>query len=96
MDMWLLKPAMKSSNKKLVGSSKDKNCQATIIYKKHKKYEYDDFQMCSDKDCQENINMWSVTNKDDMQLFKPAIRRLCCDKNCQSTRCYKKSIYDKN
>ena len=40
--------------------------------------------------------MWSVTNTEitNMQLPKPAIRRLCSDKNCQLTRCYTK--YDKN
>ena len=30
--------------------------------------------------------MQSVTNTD-VQLAKPAIRRLCSNKNCQSTRC---------
>ena len=29
MDVWLKKPAMKSSNKMLIGSAKDKYCQAT-------------------------------------------------------------------
>ena len=51
-----------------------------------------------DRNCQENrrpkkpkTHIWSVTKKtDDMQLPKPAGRRLCDDKNCQSTRCYKK------
>ena len=36
----------------------------------------------------------------DMQLPKPAVpykyTRLCSDKNCQSTRCYKKKNSDKN
>ena len=46
------------------------------------------------KNCQEikrprkpKSNMWSVTNTEDVWLPKPA--RLCRDKNCQSTRCYK-------
>ena len=94
----------KSRNKKLVGSASDKNCEATICYKKQKKSEYDDFQsqslMCSDKNCQENINMQPVMPEMDMWLPKPAVlyqyRRLCNDKNCQSTRCYKKRNYDKN
>ena len=92
MDVQLKKLALKSSNKKLIGVSKDKNCQAKIC-------EYDDFKSqsskCFDKECQENIKMQSVTNTDNMHLPKPAIRRLCSDKNCQSTRCYKKRNYDK-
>ena len=52
---------------------------------------------CSDKICQTSVirpkkpksHMQSMTNTTDMQLPKPAIRRLCNDKNCQSTRCYK-------
>ena len=52
-----------------------------------------------DKNCQEKINMrpkksishmQSVTNTNDRQLSKPAIIRLCSDKNYQPTRCYKK------
>ena len=57
-------------------------------------------KMCSDKNCQENINMWPVIPEMNMQLPKPAVqyqyRRLCNDKNCQSTRCYKKRNYNKN
>ena len=65
--------------------------------------------MCSDKHCQENqnINMWSVKSQMDMQSKEPAMQSsfkkkhvpLCRDKNCQSTRCYKKyedTKYDKN
>ena len=78
----------RSSNKKLTGLASDKNSQAIIYYKKQKKC------MCSDKNCQENINMWPVMPEMDMWLPKPAVlyqyRRLCNDKNCQSTRCYKK------
>ena len=85
MDKWLKKSAMTSTNKKLIESAKKKNCQATIC-------EHDDFKgqssKCFDKEGQENINMWSVSNTDHMQLPKTAIRRLCSDKNYQSTRCY--------
>ena len=45
---------------------------------------------CFDKECQENINMQPGMPEKNMQLLKPAIRRLGSDKNCQSTRCYKK------
>ena len=49
---------------------------------------------CSDKNCQENENieirpkkakshMWSMTHTNDIQLPKPAIKRLCNDRNCQ-------------
>ena len=50
----------------------------------------------SDKNFQENqnINMQLVKPPMDMWLPKPAVQykyqRLCRDKNCQSTRCYKK------
>ena len=98
MDMWLKQPAIKSSNKKLIGLSKDKNCQSM----KKNKSKYDDLDSlftvikCSDKKCQENIHMQPVRPQPDVQLPKPAIRRLCSDKNCQSTRCYKKRNHDKN
>ena len=101
-----------SGNKKSVKSENYKTCQATICYTKQKKSEYNDFQMCSDKNCQENenVNMQPVKPEImNMQLPKPAVpyeyRRLCKDKNCQSTTCYsskKKSPvrpmyeYDKN
>ena len=49
-----------------------------------------------DKNCQEIIRpkkprnvMWSVIKEVHMWLAKPEIRRLCNDKNCQSTRRYK-------
>ena len=103
MDMQLKKPArLQSSYKKkdeLKYAYEDKNCQDTTS-------EYNDSKCqsfkCLDKNCQENenINMWSVTNTDNMWVPKPAVpneyRRLCSDKGCQSTRCYKKSNYDKN
>ena len=48
--------------------------------------------MWPDKNCQADKNdvMQSVTKEEEntnMQLPKPA--RLCRDKNCQSTRCYR-------
>ena len=91
MDMWLPKPAVLYQYRRL---SKDRDCQATIC-------EYDDFEsqstvrMCFEKECQENTNMWPVMPDVNMQLSKPAITRLCSDKNCQSTRCYKKKNYEK-
>ena len=105
MDVRSKKPAMKSSINKSIGLNK--NCKATVSCKKQKKYQYDDFQSqstkWSNKNCHKkgNINMWSVTNNTNMQLPKPAIRRLCKDKNSLSTRCYKCPVrpmnsYDKN
>ena len=51
-----------------------------------------------DRNCQENkrpkkprSHMKSVTNTDNMQLPKPVTRRLCKDRYCQSTRCFKKA-----
>ena len=101
-DVQLKKPA-----RKLIRLTKDKNCQATMSHKKQKKCEYKDSKsqlavkyVCSGKNCQENImpkkprsHMQSVTNNTDVWLPKQAIRRLCKDKNWQSTRCYTK--YDK-
>ena len=94
-DMWLKKPVkLQSSYKKkdeLKYVSEDNNCQSTKIYRK---------SMCSDKNCQENINMLLVKPQMDVQLPKPAVpyeyKRLCNDRNCQSTRYYKKRNYDKN
>ena len=51
-----------------------------------------------DRNCQENrrpkkpsSHMRSVTNTDDIKLLKPVTRRLCKDRCCQSTRCFKKA-----
>ena len=68
----------------------DKNCDVSMRPVKSK--------VCSDKDCQENenVNIQPMKPQMVMQLPKPTIRRLCSDKNCQSTRCYKKKCYDKN
>ena len=46
-----------------------------------------------------NNVMRSVTNTEDVWLPKPAIKSICRDKNCQSTRCYRsprRPKYDKN
>ena len=51
-----------------------------------------------DRNCQENMrpkkprtHMRSVTNTDNMWLPKPLTRRLCKNRYCQSTRCFKKA-----
>ena len=109
--MHLKKPA------KSTQSTKDKNCQAesnqNIDYKSQvskvyqKKRRPRKSQMCSDKESQETSHMWPVmpviVNTEVKQLSTPLIRRLCQDKKCQSTQCYKKKSpvrpknkYDKN
>ena len=63
VDMQLKEPAIRR-----VG--KDKNCQAKICYTKQKKCEYNDskghIQRNSDKNCQENNVIWSVTKETEM------------------------------
>ena len=82
---------------------RNKSCQAesNMCSKKSKSQA----QRSYDKNCQADRNnvKRSVTKKEntDVRLTKPAIRRLCRDKNCQSTRCYqnispKRLKYDKN
>ena len=99
-DMWLKKQAKLQSSfkkKELKYMYKDKNCHDTMCEYDGPKSE-STMKKCSDKNCQTGVmrpnttksHMWSVTKKTDVQLPKPAIRRLCNDKNCQSTRCYKK------
>ena len=106
--MWPLKPAKESTHMQSVTRSSntsvepasDKNCQAIRCYKKNN-------LVCSDKTCQDYqcVNMQPVKPETSsiMWLPKPAVpnqyKRLCNDKNCQSTRCYKISEYikyDKN
>ena len=103
--MQLKKPAkLQSSYKKneLTYMYEVKNCQDTMCEYDDSKRQ-STMKKCSDKNCQENENiemrakkpksdMQSMTNTDDMQLPKPAIRRLHKDKYCQSTRCYKKRL----
>ena len=79
MGVQLKKPAILYQYRRV---NMEKSCQATIYNKKQRKCEYDDFKSqsskCSDKNCQENenINMHSVANTDNMWLPIPAIRRL--------------------
>ena len=101
--MWLKKQAkLQSSYKKRESkyTYEDKNCQDTMCEYDDSKSQ-STMKKCSDKNCQENENiemrpkktkshMQSMTNADDMQLPKPAIRRLCNDKTWKSTKCYKK------
>ena len=73
-------------NKKQVPLSKDNNCKSIRSYNK---------SMYSDKNCQENNVMQSVTKETDVQLPKPIpyeYRRICKDKHCQSTGCYQKRV----
>ena len=93
VNMWPLKPQT------------DMRLEKNIPLHKEKKYEYDEFRSQStkedkllyyDKKCQETKRskkpksvMQSVTNTEDRWPAKHEIRRLCKDKNCQSTRCYK-------
>ena len=89
--MWPLKPATKSSHMWSVRrpemlQSSNKQCIHEECPVK---------SVCSDKKCQEtqSINMWPVKPSMDMWLSKPTVpykyTRLCNDRNCQSTRCYK-------
>ena len=95
------KKSTQCSDKKSVIKNKDVQSREPVTERKS--------SLCRDKNCQSpqfvrpkkpRSHMWSVTKKTDVQLPKPAIRRLCNEKNCQSTRCYKKywkcnlSIYD--
>ena len=57
---------------KILPQEDDKNCQFTKYYD----------SMCSDKNCQVNISMWPVMSEMNKQVPKPAVRRLCNDKNC--------------
>ena len=79
---------------------KNSVCQSTRCYKK----KYPVTSVCDDKTCQSNVcsikscqtHMQSVTKPSYMWLAKPAIiqsiykKSLCNDKNCQSTKGYKK------
>ena len=92
---------------------RNKSCQAesNMCSKKPEISSRNKKPMYSDKNCQaESIRrprkptgvMWSVTNTEDRQSAKPEIKRMCTDKNCQSTRCYsfkeksqRRPMYDK-
>ena len=83
--IWLQKRDQVNFNHITIPKKEDKNCQP---------------KMFSDKDCQEkqNANTWpvqpEVEKSSNQWLSKPAVpykyKSLCNDKNCQSTRCYKK------
>ena len=108
-DMWSKGPVIQDKiSEKHMPQEGDKNCQVTICENTDSKSQ---ISRNSDKNCQENIrprkprsHMQSVTNNTDVQLPKPTVpyeySRLCKDKNCQSTRCYKCQVipmynYDK-
>ena len=79
-DVQLLKPAVLHQYRQL---SKHKNCQATVCEyndSKSQSIEYYESKICSDKKCQEHINMQPVMPEMDMQLLEPAIRRMCSEK----------------
>ena len=98
-DMWSIpRPAKPQSKYKKkdqvkanqVSMSDDKNCKLPKFIK----------SVSSDTNCKDNRNgnMWPVKLQMDMQSKEPAMQSsfkkkyvpLCSDKNCQSTRCYKK------
>ena len=104
LDVQSKEPVQQSSfKKKHVPLYKGKNCKVTICENIDSKSQV---SRNSDKNCKEikrprkpRGDMWSVTKETDMQLPKPAIRRLCSNKHCQSTRCYKSPVrpmYDKH
>ena len=74
-----------------VSMNDDKKYQSTKFYKN---------PVCSHKNCQDNkcVNMWPVEPEMDIQSKEPAMQSSfkkkhiasCCDRNCQSTICYKK------
>ena len=67
----------------------EKNCQATRCYKENN-------LVFDDRNCQSTQydHMQTAMKSSNMQLPKPAVpykyTRLCSNKNCQSTRCFKK------
>ena len=83
--MWPKKPATDVQSQRSTMLIQQNKVQKSNIEKKE-----------DDKNCQEikrprkprNV-MQSVTKEMHMRLAKPEIRRLCSDKNCHSTRCYK-------
>ena len=76
-----------SKKSNIVPQEEDKKCQSTKYYGK----------MCSDKTCQENINIWPVKPQMDVRLMNPPMKssskkliRSAKDKNCQATISNKK------
>ena len=51
---------------------------------------------CTDEAKEAHKSYVVSDQENDMQLPQPAITRLCSNKNCQCTRCYKKKNYEKN
>ena len=74
---------------------RNKSCQAesNMCSKKPEIKSRNKKPMGSNKNCQADKNsvMWSVTKEEntDLRVPKPAIKSICRDKNCQSTRCYR-------
>ena len=73
------------SIKGLVKPKKDIQSEKPAISSRNKK------PMYADKNCQVDKNsvMQSVTKEENTDVQLPQLSRLCRDKNCQSTRCYK-------
>ena len=75
------RPVMSQSSYKKRKSGHDDKCQSTV---------------CFEKNCQETqiVQMQPKKPISNMQFPKPAVTykytRLCCDRNCQSARYYKK------
>ena len=77
-----------------------KNCQSTKFIKPGYGDQNCQYTVFSDKNCQDNksVIMQPVKPQIDMQSKEPAMQSsfkkkhvpFCNDKNCQSTRCYKK------
>ena len=82
--------------------------QIDVQVKKHIPLHKENKLLCYDKNCQEikrprkpRSVMQSVTKEENTDMWLPQPARLCSDKNCQSTRCYKNTctrrpMYDKN
>ena len=73
VEMWPKKPTIDIQSEKPAISSRNKK------------------PMYPDKNCQADKNdvMWPVTKEENTDVWLPKPARLCRDKNCPSTRCYK-------
>ena len=88
--MWPKKPATDVQSERSAMLIQHNKVKKSNINKKEEKFLY------SDKNCQEikrpkktNSVMQSVTKEENIDVWLPKTARLCRDKNCQSTRCYK-------
>ena len=99
--MWLAKPASLQSASKQKNPRRQqyicdgKNCQSIKFIKPVYEDQKCQSTVCSDKNCQDNkcVNMQPVKPEMHMQSIEPAsCKKMCNDKNSQSTRCYKKSV----